>query len=122
MTESHDCLTCANKYKVESDELHMENLPETQSMCPVRVSAAVACGWVVVGCGCPSGPEVCGWGTCVGLPGSLARVAPEASGPGGGGLAAAWVQQCVQAAAARGQRGRDRVRERSKARGRSSGF
>lgn len=90
MTESRDCLTCANKYNVESDELQMENLPETQSMCPVRVSVALAYGWVVVGCCCPPGPEVYGRGTCVGLPGSLARVAPEAWGfwgrGSGGGL------------------------------------
>lgn len=31
MTESRDCLTCANKYNVESPELQTENLPETHA-------------------------------------------------------------------------------------------
>lgn len=48
MTESRDCLTCANKYDVEPDELQMENLPETQSICPVRVISG-ARAWVGAG-------------------------------------------------------------------------
>lgn len=46
MTESRDCLTCANKYNVESDDLQMENLPETQSMCPVYRLHSRVNGWL----------------------------------------------------------------------------
>ena len=73
MTESRDCLTSATKYNVEPYELQTGHRPETQSMCLVCVSVALACGWVAVRCtgSCPSRCEVCGWGTCECLQGSL---------------------------------------------------
>lgn len=53
-------------------------------MCPVPV-----CRWAAAGCvcRCPSGHEVCGWGTCVVLPRSLGENGSGTVGPWGRGSA-----------------------------------
>lgn len=96
MTESCKYIQCGTPRATAIQKTHQQF-----SMCPVRV-----CGWAVMVSICCSllGREVYGWGTRVGLPGSLGENGSgdvESWGVGGGGLTAAWDSERVRAAAAK---------------------